>query len=96
LTKCRHSERISASVYRQAHLARRDGIAGHGSLGRPVDELARENGGASDAFADRFAKVRSEQGPLVWGLDPSKAVLEAWGLGDDPFVSRASQPEAAC
>jgi orotidine-5'-phosphate decarboxylase len=38
----------------------------------------------SDAFADRFAKVRSDQGPLVWGLDPSKALLEAWGLGDDP------------
>jgi orotidine-5'-phosphate decarboxylase len=38
----------------------------------------------SDTFAARFAKVRSEYGPLVWGLDPSKALLEAWGLGDDP------------
>jgi orotidine-5'-phosphate decarboxylase len=38
----------------------------------------------SDTFAARFAKVRSEHGPLVWGLDPSQAVLEAWGLGDDP------------
>jgi orotidine-5'-phosphate decarboxylase len=38
----------------------------------------------SDTFAARFAKVRSDQGPLVWGLDPSKAVLESWGLGDDP------------
>jgi orotidine-5'-phosphate decarboxylase len=38
----------------------------------------------SDSFASRFTKVRSGHGPLVWGLDPSKAVLEAWGLGDDP------------
>ena len=37
-----------------------------------------------DTFASRFAKVRSDTGPLVWGLDPSKALLEAWGLGDDP------------
>jgi orotidine-5'-phosphate decarboxylase len=28
--------------------------------------------------------VRSGPGPLVWGLDPSGAVLTAWGLGDDP------------
>jgi orotidine 5'-phosphate decarboxylase subfamily 2 len=45
---------------------------------------ARENGVVSDTFASRFAKVRSDHGPLVWGLDPSKALLEAWGLGDDP------------
>src|SRR6185437_1347167 len=38
--------------------------------------LGRENGAMSDTFASRFAKVRSDQGPLVWGLDPSKAVLE--------------------
>ncbi|MCW2930810.1 MAG: orotidine 5-phosphate decarboxylase, partial [Actinomycetia bacterium] len=38
----------------------------------------------SDTFASRFAKVRSDHGPLVWGLDPSKALLETWGLGDDP------------
>ena len=38
----------------------------------------------SDTFASRFAKVRSDQGPLAWGLDPSKAVLKSWGLGDDP------------
>jgi hypothetical protein len=49
-----------------------------------VEEPARENGVVSDAFASRFAKVRSGPGPLVWGLDPSKALLEAWGLGDDP------------
>ena len=38
----------------------------------------------SDTFATRFATVRSDVGPLVWGLDPSKALLETWGLGDDP------------
>jgi len=38
----------------------------------------------TDTFAARFAKVRSGPGPLVWGLDPSRALLEAWGLGDDP------------
>jgi orotidine-5'-phosphate decarboxylase len=36
----------------------------------------------ADAFASRFAAARSERGPLVWGLDPSGALLEAWGLGD--------------
>jgi orotidine-5'-phosphate decarboxylase len=44
----------------------------------------RENGVVNDTFAARFAKARTDQGPLVWGLDPSKAVLESWGLGDDP------------
>jgi orotidine-5'-phosphate decarboxylase len=38
----------------------------------------------TDTFASRFAKVRSDLGPLVWGLDPSRAVLQAWELGDDP------------
>jgi orotidine-5'-phosphate decarboxylase len=38
----------------------------------------------TDTFASRFAKVRSDLGPLVWGLDPSGAVLQAWELGDDP------------
>lgn len=38
----------------------------------------------ADAFADRFAAVRSRYGPLVWGLDPSGALLEAWGVGDSP------------
>lgn len=28
--------------------------------------------------------ARSGPGPLVWGLDPSGALLQAWGLGDDP------------
>jgi orotidine-5'-phosphate decarboxylase len=35
-----------------------------------------------DTFAARFAAVRSAQGPLVFGLDPSADLLEAWGLGD--------------
>ncbi len=43
----------------------------------------RENRHVTDSFASRFAKVRLDQGPLVWGLDPSPALLEAWGLGDD-------------
>jgi orotidine-5'-phosphate decarboxylase len=38
----------------------------------------------TDTFAARFAKVRSDLGPVVWGLDPSRAVLQAWELGDDP------------
>ena len=44
----------------------------------------RENGAVPDTFARRFAGVRSGPGPLVWGLDPSAALLTAWGLGDDP------------
>lgn len=42
------------------------------------------NGDVADTFASRFAAVRSTRGPLAWGLDPSGAVLEAWGLGDTP------------
>jgi orotidine-5'-phosphate decarboxylase len=36
----------------------------------------------TDSFAARFAAVRAAHGPLVWGLDPSADLLEAWGLGD--------------
>lgn len=35
-----------------------------------------------DTFAERFARARSAFGPLVFGLDPSRAVLDKWGLGD--------------
>jgi orotidine-5'-phosphate decarboxylase len=35
-----------------------------------------------DTFAARFAAVRAAQGPLVFGLDPSADLLDAWGLGD--------------
>ena len=38
----------------------------------------------ADSFAARFGAVRSRYGPLAWGLDPSGAILEAWGLGDTP------------
>jgi orotidine-5'-phosphate decarboxylase len=34
------------------------------------------------SFARRFAAVRAAQGPLVFGLDPSAGLLDAWGLGD--------------
>lgn len=34
------------------------------------------------SFADRFSTARTGRGPLVWGLDPSAALLERWGLGD--------------
>ncbi|MBV9793075.1 MAG: orotidine-5'-phosphate decarboxylase [Actinobacteria bacterium] len=37
-----------------------------------------------ETFAARFAAVRKARGPLVWGLDPSGALLEDWGLGDTP------------
>ncbi|HEX3751659.1 MAG TPA: orotidine-5'-phosphate decarboxylase [Streptosporangiaceae bacterium] len=36
------------------------------------------------SFASRFAETRAARGPLVWGLDPSGALLEDWGLGDTP------------
>ena len=38
----------------------------------------------ADSFAVRFAAVRARYGPLTWGLDPSGALLERWGLGDSP------------
>jgi orotidine-5'-phosphate decarboxylase len=38
----------------------------------------------TESFAARFAAVRSEVGPLVWGLDPSGFLLRAWGLTDSP------------
>jgi len=40
--------------------------------------------GVADTFASRFAAARSEYGPLAWGLDPSGAILDAWGVGDTP------------
>jgi orotidine-5'-phosphate decarboxylase len=43
-----------------------------------------KNEGVVDTFASRFAAVRSEYGPLAWGLDPSGAILDAWGVGDSP------------
>jgi orotidine-5'-phosphate decarboxylase len=41
-------------------------------------------GDMTEAFATRFAAVRAEAGPLVWGLDPAADLLESWGLGDNP------------
>jgi orotidine-5'-phosphate decarboxylase len=38
----------------------------------------------ADTFASRFAAVRAEHGPLAWGLDPSGAILDQWGVGDTP------------
>jgi orotidine-5'-phosphate decarboxylase len=35
-----------------------------------------------ESFVRRFEAVRSAQGPLVFGLDPSADLLAAWGLGD--------------
>ena len=40
-----------------------------------------DDGTVADTFASRFAVARSGPGPLVWGLDPSAALLKAWGLG---------------
>ncbi len=37
-----------------------------------------------ESFAERFAAARAAHGPLVWGVDPSAAVLQEWGLGDNP------------
>jgi orotidine-5'-phosphate decarboxylase len=36
----------------------------------------------ADAFSARLAAAALGHGPLVWGLDPSAAVLSAWGLED--------------
>ena len=36
----------------------------------------------AEPFAARFAAARARFGPLVWGLDPSGALLGAWGFGD--------------
>jgi orotidine-5'-phosphate decarboxylase len=36
----------------------------------------------AESFAARFAAAASRWGPLVWGLDPSGALLETWGVGD--------------
>jgi orotidine-5'-phosphate decarboxylase len=43
-----------------------------------------DNAGVTDTFAARFAAVLAARGPLVFGLDPSADLLEAWGLGDSP------------
>lgn len=48
------------------------------------------------SFAVRFAVAASRWGPLVWGLDPSGALLETWGFGDCAcllVVTRSSNPE---
>lgn len=39
---------------------------------------------AAGSFAARFAAFRAAQGPLVFGLDPSPDLLDAWGLRDSP------------
>ena len=36
----------------------------------------------TEPFASRFAAARAATGPLVFGLDPSAELLEAWGVGD--------------
>ena len=46
------------------------------------DRTACQNGAVPESFARRFAAVRSAQGPLAFGLDPSAELLTAWGLGD--------------
>jgi len=38
----------------------------------------------ADSFASGFSAVRSQYGPLAWGLDPSGSILEEWGVGDTP------------
>jgi orotidine-5'-phosphate decarboxylase len=38
----------------------------------------------AETFAARFAAARAAQGPLVFGLDPSAGLLDAWRLGDNP------------
>jgi orotidine-5'-phosphate decarboxylase len=52
--------------------------------GSCVTSLAWDHGRMADSFAARFAAVRSAQGPLVCGLDPSGELLDGWRLGDTP------------
>ena len=60
------------------------------TVGRPGGTVAAhacrldDNRGVADSFASRYAAVRSDKGPLAWGLDPSGALLDSWGLGDTP------------
>jgi orotidine-5'-phosphate decarboxylase len=37
----------------------------------------------ADSFGDRVAAAVARTGPLCAGIDPSSALLAAWGLGDD-------------
>jgi orotidine-5'-phosphate decarboxylase len=39
-------------------------------------------------FAQRFAALRAQRGPLCLGLDPSPELLAAWGLKDDVWGLR--------
>src|SRR5271155_180516 len=43
----------------------------------------------ADSFGDRVAAAVGATGPLCAGIDPSAALLAAWGLGDDPRGLRA-------
>jgi orotidine-5'-phosphate decarboxylase len=43
----------------------------------------------ADSFADRVAAAVEKTGPLCAGVDPSAALLAAWGLRDDPEGLRA-------
>lgn len=42
-----------------------------------------------EAFGARLQRAVSEHGPVVAGIDPHAALLEAWGLPDDPSGLRA-------
>jgi orotidine-5'-phosphate decarboxylase len=35
-------------------------------------------------FAARFEAARAKFGPLAWGIDPSREILERWGATDTP------------
>jgi orotidine-5'-phosphate decarboxylase len=54
----------------------------HGTL--HSETAMHKNGSVIDTFASRFEEVRSERGPLAWGLDPSGTILDSWGFGDTP------------
>ena len=43
----------------------------------------------ADSFGDRVAAAVRERGPLCAGIDPSRALLAAWGLRDDATGLRA-------
>jgi orotidine-5'-phosphate decarboxylase len=38
----------------------------------------------TSTFAARFEKTRATFGPLCWGIDPSREVLERWAVTDTP------------
>jgi orotidine-5'-phosphate decarboxylase len=59
-------------------------VAGKGPARRTAAQSHWAKLSAVGSFAERFQTARSDFGPLVWGLDPSRRLLQSWGLDDNP------------